>query len=209
MDLQQALSQISDIRHHVHRAGVFRGYRAMTTAFSGCVAFLAAALQAVVLPRPEMDVDYFLYIWLSAGIICVGAAGIAIWDRCHRSGSAVQRDLAVHAIEQLMPSLVAGGLLTFVLVRFNLNATVLLPGLWAILLGLGVFASRRLLPRATALVGGYYLGAGLIILAEFPYVDAFSPWVMGVTFGVGQFLAAGVLWWTLERQPAEVNHGLT
>ena len=28
---------------------------------------------------------------------------------------------------------------------------------------------------------------------------AFSPWVMGLPFGVGQLLAGAVLYWTLER----------
>lgn len=207
MDLHDALSQISDIRHHVHRSGVFRGYRAMTTAFSGFIAIGAAMFQALWLGPAAEHIDLYLVIWMSAGIICMGAAALAIYDRCRVSGSAVQRELAVHAIEQLMPCLVAGGLLTVVLTEFNLPATVLLPGLWSILLGLGVFSSRRLLPRATALVGGYYLLAGLIILCEFHGIDAFSPWVMGVTFSVGQFLAAAVLWWTLERSETEAAHG--
>ncbi|MCE9527726.1 MAG: hypothetical protein K8R36_16920 [Planctomycetales bacterium] len=207
MDLQSALSQISDIRHHAHRGGVFRGYRALTTAFSGVVALAAARTQEVLLPHPERSLELYLYIWLSAGLVCIVAAGVAIFDRCRRSGSAVQRDLAVHAVEQLVPSLVAGGLLTFVLVRFDIEMTVLLPGLWAIFLSLGVFSSRRLLPRATAIVGGYYLLAGLLILAEFPGVEAFSPWVMGITFGLGQLLAAAVLWWTLERPATEVANG--
>jgi hypothetical protein len=30
----------------------------------------------------------------------------------------------------------------------------------------------------------------------------FSPWAMALTFGVGQLLAAAVLYWNLER-----NHG--
>lgn len=207
MDLHDALAQISDIRHHVHRSGVFRGYRAMATAFSGCVAIAAATFQALWLPKPAEYVDFYLFIWMSAGLICIGAAALVIYDRCRQSGSAVQRELAMHAIEQLMPSLVAGGLLTIVITEFNLQATTLLPGLWAILLGLGIFASRRLLPRATALVGGYYLMAGLIILCEFRGVSAFSPWVMGITFSGGQFLAAGVLWWTLERTETEAVHG--
>ncbi len=207
MDLQDALSQISDIRHHVHRSGVFRGYRAMATAFSGCVAIGAAMFQALWLPNPAEYVDFYLFIWMSAGLISIAGAALVIYDRCRQSGSAVQRELAMHAIEQLMPSLVAGGLLTIVISVFNLQATVLLPGLWAILLGLGVFASRRLLPRATALVGGYYLMAGLVILCEFRGFAAFSPWVMGVTFSTGQFLAAGVLWWTLERSETEVARG--
>ncbi len=208
MDLRDALSQISDIRHHAHRGGVFRGYRALTTAFSGCVALAAAKAQEILLPHPEQAVDRFLDIWLIAGLVCIGAAALAIFDRCRQSGSSVQRELAVHAMEQLIPSLVAGALLTFVFVRFDLQKTVLLPGLWAICLSLGVFSSRRLLPRATAIVGGYYMLAGLLILAKFQGVEAFSPWVMGLTFGVGQLLAAGVLWWTLERPATEVAHGL-
>lgn len=208
MDLHDALSQISDIRQHMHRSGIFRGYRAMTTAFSGCIALLTAMLQTLVAPQPEQAFDRYLFLWLSAGIICIGAAALAIVDRSFRSGSAVQRDLARHAIEQLLPSVVAGGLLTFVVVDSSIRHAVLLPGLWAIFLGLGIFASRRLLPKATAIVGGYYLMAGLFIIHRFDGFAAFSPWVMGITFGLGQFLAAGILWWTLERPATEVRHGL-
>jgi hypothetical protein len=209
MDLHDALSQISDIRRCVHRASIFRGYRAMTTAFSGCVAVIAAIVQRYLVPWPELDIDLYLWLWMTAGLVCIGAAALAVWDRGFRSGSAVQRDLAIHAVEQLIPSLVAGGLVTLVICRFHLEMSVLLPGLWAIMLGLGVFASRRLLPKATAIVGGYYLMAGLFIIARCRGFEVFSPWVMGLTFGVGQSLAAGILWWTLERQaePKEVDHG--
>ena len=31
-------------------------------------------------------------------------------------------------------------------------------------------------------------------------LSAFSPWAMGLTFGVGQLLAAAVLYWNLERR---------
>lgn len=205
MDLHDALSQISDIRRCVHRSSIFRGYRAMTTAFSGVVAVGCAVAQPYVVPQPELNLDLYLAVWLTAGLVCIATAGLAVWDRGFRSGSAVQRDLAVHAIEQLIPSLVAGGLLTLVIVRFSIEHSFLLPGLWAILLGLGVFSSRRLLPKATAIVGGYYLMAGLFIIAQFRGFEVFNPWVMGITFGVGQLLAAAILWWTLER--TEVEHG--
>jgi hypothetical protein len=205
MDLHDALSQIADIRRCVHRAGLFRGYRAMTTAFSGVVAIATAVVQPYVVPSPEQAFDMYLFLWMSAGLVCLGAAALAIWDRGFRSGSAVQRELAVHAVEQLVPSLVAGGLLTLVIVRFQIEHAYLLPGLWPIMVGLGIFASRRLLPKATAVVGGYYLMAGLLVIANFRSFDVFSPWVMGLTFGVGQLLASAILWWTLERP--EVSDG--
>ena len=207
MDLHDALSQISDIRRCVHRSSIFRGYRAMTTAFSGFVAIGCAIAQPYFVPQPELNLNMYLSLWLTAGLVCIGTAALAVWDRGFRSGSGVQRDLAIHAAEQLVPSLVAGGMLTFVIVRFCIEHSYLLPGLWAIMLAMGIFSSRRLLPKATAIVGGYYLMAGLFIIAQFRGFDVFNPWVMGITFGVGQFLAARVLWCTLEREESEVDHG--
>lgn len=77
-------------------------------------------------------------------------------------------------------------------------AAAVLPGLWAAVFGLGVFASRPYLPRAVGWVALYYLLAGvvLLILAR-PGVP--SPWSVGLTFGFGQAAAAVVLWFHLER----------
>ena len=74
----------------------------------------------------------------------------------------------------------------------------LLPGLWSILFSLGVFASRRLLPRAIVGVAWFYLLAGLGCLAMAQGEASLSPWAMGIPFGGGQLLAAAVLYRTLE-----------
>ena len=74
----------------------------------------------------------------------------------------------------------------------------MLPGLWQILFSLGVFASCRLLPRAMFLVATFYMACGLATLATARGDAAFSPWAMGLPFGVGQWLAAAVLYRTLE-----------
>ena len=73
----------------------------------------------------------------------------------------------------------------------------MLPGMWSMLFGLGVFASRRLLPKATFLVGGFYLLAGLFMISI--RYAALAAWPMGATFGTGQIAAAGLLYFTLER----------
>jgi hypothetical protein len=44
----------------------------------------------------------------------------------------------------------------------------------------------------------FYLVTGLLTLASGRGDLAFSPWAMGLPFGVGQFFAAGVLYRTLE-----------
>ncbi|HEY8504955.1 MAG TPA: hypothetical protein VIL46_10260, partial [Gemmataceae bacterium] len=78
----------------------------------------------------------------------------------------------------------------------------MLPGLWQILFSLGVFASCRLLPRAVFGVAVFYLFSGLAVLIVAQGEHALSPWAMGLPFGVGQFGAAAVLYWTLERNHA-------
>ena len=43
------------------------------------------------------------------------------------------------------------------------------------------------------LVGMWYLAAGLICLAVATDSGPFSPWAMGIPFGIGQLLVAAVL----------------
>lgn len=116
-------------------------------------------------------------------------------------GSAWSRDLTRLALEQFAPCLVTGGLVTIVIARSRPELLGVLPGFWQILFSLGVFASCRLLPRATWAVAVFYLGTGLICLSLGE--AALSPWAMGLPFGFGQLLAAAVLYWNLERGHAE------
>jgi len=81
----------------------------------------------------------------------------------------------------------------------------MLPGLWAILFGLGVFASSQLLPRPTFWIGVHYLASGTICLVLGGGAAALSPWMMAGTFGLGQLLAALILYYTLERGYEELE----
>jgi ABC-type cobalamin transport system permease subunit len=96
------------------------------------------------------------------------------------------------AVEQFLPSVAAGLLVTFVLVRFVPEALWMIPGMWQVISSLGVFSSCRFLPRPVAAAGGWYLLTGLTAIA---LADnrALSPWVMGIAFGAGQLLVAGML----------------
>ncbi len=61
----------------------------------------------------------------------------------------------------------------------------------------------QLILIGVVIVGGWYMMAGLIAMALTDNRSAFSPWTMALIFAPGQFLAAGVLWWTLERRQNE------
>jgi hypothetical protein len=107
------------------------------------------------------------------------------------------------AVEQLLPAMVVGTLLTFVIARFAPQALWLLPGLWQIVLSLGVFASCRGLPVPLIAIGIWYLASGLACLAFAQGDAALSPWAMGVPFGVGQLLAAALIYAVGARDAAD------
>jgi hypothetical protein len=92
-----------------------------------------------------------------------------------------------------------GGVLTFLICGFARECMWLLPGFWSIFFGLGIFASRQLLPKPIVFVGAFYLLWGLICIGRFPTRALFSPWSVGIPFGIGQSAAAFILHWSLER----------
>ena len=199
MELREALDQISQIRGQMAQATVFRGYRSLTVGFSGMLGMLAAMGQAFWLPRPLEQPHEYVTLWLGVAAVAIVVVGVEIGYRAWANPSALARRHSLLAIEHFVPSLVAGGLLAIIIVQRAEAATWMLPGLWAIVFGLGVFASQRLLPRAVAIVGIYYLFGGMVALTLGQGVAALSPWSMGLLFGGGQLLAAAILYFTLER----------
>lgn len=200
MELREALDQIAEIRLQMARGQVLRGYRSATAAFSGLIAVMAAGVQSLLIARPARHLTTYVGLWLGAAALCMLVVAVEMAVRLRRGNSRVQSQLTLLAVEQFMPAVVAGGLLTAALVLFAPGAAWLLPGLWMILFALGILASCRVLPRRTFLAGAFYLVAGLVAVAIGRGPAAYSPWLMGVPFAVGQFLTAWILYGSLERQ---------
>ncbi len=200
MNVHDALSQIAEIRQRMAWSVTFRGYRASSTALTGVIAIAAGLLQAWSQPNTDFSVQRYLAVWFGAAVlgILIVAIGLLL-----RRGEFPDVDntgaLTLAAVESFLPCLVAGALVTYALVFFqSFNSIGLLPGLWMVLFSLGIFASRRLLPRSIFVAAGYYLLCGLVVLTLRP-PQAFSAWTMSTVFGVGQFLTAAILYLTLER----------
>src|SRR2546430_2489256 len=119
MRLNDALSQIADIRQQIARSQSFNGYRSMTTGLTGVIAILAAAVQRQVVPVDAIHhMNRYLIVWLVAAIVSILIVGAELAIRCWRSDEPLQREMSFHAIEQMTPSLVAGALLTYVITQF-------------------------------------------------------------------------------------------
>ena len=198
MELRDALTQISEIRQQMARTEVFRGYRALPVAFSGLLAVIAAVIQGVGIRDPAHQMPEYLGLWIGTAVVSALAAGLEMAIRSRGTGQWLRREITLLAVEPFFPCLAAGGLLTLVLVRTAPECLWMLPGLWQVMFSMGVFASCRLLPKATFFVAIFYLITGLLTLTLAQGESAFSPWSMGLPFGFGQLFAAGVLYRTLE-----------
>jgi hypothetical protein len=192
-DLERALADIGTIRSQLARDVGFRGFGPATVAATGVIAIAAAIGQAIWLPAPRDAFRPYLALWIGVAIVSMALIAVETVTRSRRLHSNLADEMIAAAIEQLLPALAAGGLLTAVLVRFVPEGLTLLPGLWQLVFALGIFASSRSLPRTTFWAGIWYLLCGLASLALARDSAAFSPWAMGVPFGLGQILAAALL----------------
>lgn len=201
-DLHKALGDISSIRRQMAHSTEFRGYGPATLAATGLLAIFSAGVQAMWLPDPPSRIPAYLGLWISTAVLSASLIGVQTVTRSHRMHSGMADEMIRMAVEQFLPAAGAGALLSWVLLRHVPSALWMLPGLWQIIFGLGVFSSCRFLPRPMVLAGLWYLFTGLacISLAD---SRALSPWTMGISFGAGQLLVAAILLFTAHEASDE------
>lgn len=205
MELSEAIAQIAAIRAQIARTETFRGYRSATVAATGLLAIAAGVAQALLIDNPQREPATYLLLWIAAAVLSLFATGLELVIRWRRAASPATAQLTRLAVAQFLPCVVAGAVVTAALIASSRDHLPLLPGLWALLFSLGIFASCRLLPRAVFWIGFFYLaaGGGLLLLSR----DATSlePWTMAATFGVGQLAGGLLLYFTLERRHDETE----
>jgi hypothetical protein len=197
-DLNKALGDISSIRMQMARSTDFRGYGPATLAATGFLAFAAATAQALWLPDPEHHIAVYLTAWIATATVSAALIGVEMFARTKRIHSGMADKMIWMAVEQFLPSVAAGGLITIALVRYVPAVLWMLPGLWQVIFSLGVFSSCRFLPRPMIAAGMWYLFTGLFCVS-LGDARAFSPWAMGVPYGAGQLLVAVVLLYSARK----------
>ena len=191
-ELNKALGDISSIRRQMARSTEFRGYGPATLAATGLIAFLSAAVQAIFLPDPVIHISTYLSIWIGTAVLSAALTGVQMFTRTRRMHSGMSQEMMHMAVEQFLPAAGAGLLITIVLLCYVPAALWMLPGIWQVIFSLGVFSSCRFLPRPMIAAGAWYLLTGLVCIS-FGGGRALSPWAMGIPYGAGQLLVAGVL----------------
>ena len=197
-DLNKALGDISSIRRQVALSTEFRGYGPATLAATGGIAVLAAAAQALWVPDPAGHIGAYLAIWISTAVLSAGLIGVQMVTRTQRVHSGMADEMIRMAVEQFLPAAGAGALMAMVIGGAVPSAHWMIPGLWQVIFSLGVFSSCRFMPRQMVWAGAWYLLSGLtcIVMGD---GRALSPWAMGIAYGAGQLLVAGILLFTAEE----------
>lgn len=191
-DLHKALADISRIRVQLAAGTMFRGFGPAVIAVSGLMALSVAAGQASGVLPTETPLS-FLLVWV---VVAVAAATLIVLEmraRTQRQHSGLADAMLLNAVEHFLPFGAVGAVIAAIVMRNAPELAWILPGLWQMLVGLGLFAATRFLPRTVILAAGWYLAAGAVVLALATTTRVLAPWEMGLPFGIGQLLLAGIL----------------
>jgi hypothetical protein len=191
-DLHKALGDISSIRRQMAQSTEFRGYGPATLAATGVFAILTASAQAIWLPDPVNHISAYVILWMSTAALSAVLTSVQMHTRSRRIHSGLSNEMIRMAVEQFLPAAGTGLLVTIVLARFVPAVFWMLPGLWQVIFSLGIFSSCRFMPRLMIVAGAWYLLSGLVCIA-LGDSRALAPWTMGLAYGVGQLLVAGIL----------------
>jgi hypothetical protein len=202
-DLDKALADILAIRSQLAAGTAFRGYGPATVAATSGIALLTAVLQFLWLKDPTGQPIAFFGGWVAAALLSAALIGIEMVARTRRHHSGLADAMIQQAIGQFLPAAAAGLLLAVMLWKFAPETLWMLPGLWQVLVSLGVFASVRSLPRSIAFGGAWYFLSGFVVLLLASQNHLLSPWTMGLPFVAGQLLMAALLHFASGDNDAE------
>jgi len=192
-DLDKALADIFAIRSQIAAGTAFRGYGPAAIAATGGLALMTAVAQFLWLDDPTGQPVIFFAGWAATALVSAAIIGVEMRARSRRHHRGLADAMVHQAVEQFLPAGAAGALLAVMLWRFAPETLWMLPGLWQLLVSLGISASARSLPRSVMLGAAWYFVAGFVTLMLASENHALSPWTMGLPFVGGQFLMAAIL----------------
>jgi hypothetical protein len=192
-DLDKALADIFAIRSQIAAGTAFRGYGPAAVASTGGLALMTTVMQLLWLDDPTAHPLQFFCFWAATASVSGTLIWIEMRARSRRHHSGLADAMIQQAVEQFLPAGAAGAAFAVLLWLSAPETLWMLPGLWQVLVALGIFASVRSLPRTVAIAGAWYFVAGFTVLLLASRSHALSPWSMGMPFVIGQLLLAALL----------------
>lgn len=193
MKLDRAISDLQWIQERIHNSERANCFRPIMISMVGCIALLAGALQPYVADRSVSEPWSFFLYWVSiASFVLVLVAAQIGWRYWFRAGDR-ERWQARQSLWDFAPCVMVGGIFTVAFMLTVPEQASLLPAFWSACFALGIFSLRHRLPEAMLLGAGFYMLASIVCLQVSTSDTPFTPWTMGLTFGIGHLLTAGIL----------------
>lgn len=169
----RAMDNLRYIRETMERATPFTGISGR-----GEMAIGVTALAASLIAAQQPTFNSWLAIWLAEGLISLLIAGWSMDRKARASQVPLFSGSGRKAVFSLAPPVIAGGLLTIVLVGAGLTSAI--PGVWLLLYGTGVITGGMFSVRAVPAMGLCFMVLGAIALFSPP---TFANWFMAIGFG--------------------------
>ena len=155
----------------------------LATAFTGIsgwgeIAIGVTALIASVIAAQQSTFNAWLAVWIAEGLISLLIAGWSMDRKARAIDMPLGSGPGRKAVFSLTPPLLAGGLLTIVLVQAGLTNAI--PGVWLLLYGTGVITGGMYSVKVVPIMGICLMVLGALALFSPP---AFANWFMAAGFG--------------------------
>jgi hypothetical protein len=179
---ERAMDNLRYIRDTMERATAFTGVSGW-----GEVAIGATALVATVFSARQGHFTGWLAVWVAEGVISLLIAGWSMDRKARAAQMPLMSGPGRKAVFSLSPPMIAGGLLSLVLMRARL--TNLIPGVWLLLYGTGVVTGGMFSVGVVPIMGLCFMALGAGALFAPP---EFANWFMAAGFG-GLHIVFGVI----------------
>lgn len=189
-DHRQNMARLDEIRSRMAIVQVFRGFGPLALLVTALLAIMTGSFLFARLPDPSVAPIVFFGAWIltALGAAAVIGLDVATRSRFHHGGMAPA--MIAQAARLLLPAGAAGAAILVVFWTAVPNALWLLPGLWSLLVALGLAAAIPFLPKGTPIVAIWYAAGGLIALGFGAGEPIHATTAMTILFGIGQSLMA-------------------
>lgn len=148
-----AIDNLRYIRETMERAGSFTAVPGW-----GGVAMGVSALATAAFASHATSREQWLTWWLCEGALAIGVGMFAMWRKSLAAGMPFWSPAARKFLFSFLPSLIAGAILTFALLRAGAVAAI--PGTWLMLYGAGVITGGTFSVPAIPVMGACFLAEG-------------------------------------------------
>ena len=204
VEVERALADLTEVRDRLASVQRFRGYSSRIAAGTGAIALVGGLVQLALVPHPSTmaDVHIYLTIWLSclACSLALYYTNILAWRARNRGLHAAYQTRTVSL--SILPALGVGAVLS--LSAYLQNVPAMLPGIWYACYGLGLFASRTMIPKGVMYVAAMFGLAGTALLLMPNLWPGLAWWVMPAGFSIGQFWIGRLI--ALETETESRTH---